>query len=543
MNQLDIPPISFARYVDLVKRRRWQVIPMSLVGLLVGAIVAFFIPRYFIAHTTITYKGGALDHSSRTSRDPLYAKVTNALLTIKHTIPAALEKLNLIGTNPDAVDRFEAIARMENRVDVRSSMPSPDGYVNIDVEVRDLDGERAALLANTLRLLWIEDIMRTLEREAHDALTRAASAVSDASRAIDTKIDEIGAYQREHRVDATVDPNAWIASEQKTLSERVRTAEDRINTLQIEISALDREADAIADRLSDGSVKPVLPGNQVTRAVDKETQIRIDELRKLLERERYVKDSRHAGSPAHRAAVKNIEVIEKELTQMLGGTVDESSPGLNLVPNPEHAVLKEQHRKLEGQLADRRAALAQAKLRREEDTKEGQRVTLAMTGYLRLQKDKAALELRHAEAIRVETEQRESYNRTRTGEPFEQVPAVVPPAPTEPGFMLVALAGSIVGLAAAIGLVLLLDFIRSTFKTVDDVGYALGVPVLGMMAHLETAEERSRTVRHRRRVSLVAATFVVLMLSVVTVYYVNPTSLPPFVLQALDRVLGVDKAK
>lgn len=542
MNQLDIPPISFARYVDLVKRRRWQVIPMSLAGLMVGAIVAFFIPRYFIARTTITYKGGALDQSSRTSRDPLYAKVTNALLTIRHTIPAALEKLNLIGTNPAAVDRFEAIARMEDRVDVRTAMPTPDGYVNIDVEVRDLDGERAALFANTLRLLWIEDIMRTLEREAHDALARAASNVSDAARAIDTKIDEIRAYQLEHRVDSTVDPNAWIASEQSTLGERVRKAEDRINELQIEINALDREAEAIAERLSDGSVLPKLPGNQVTRAVDKETQIRIDRLRDELERYRYVKDSRRDG-PAHRAAVLNIDAIEKELTQFLGGTVDESSPGLNLVPNPEYATLKEQHRKLEGQLADRRALLAQVKDRRDDDTKEGRRVTMAMTGYLRLQKDMAALELRHAEAIRVEAEQLESYNRTRTGEPFEQVSAVVPPAPTEPGFMLVALAGSIVGLAAAIGLVLLLDFVRSTFKTVDDVGYALGVPVLGMMAHLETAEERSRTVRHRRRVSLIAATFVVLMLSVVTIYYVNPTSLPPFVLQALDRVLGVDKAK
>ena len=29
MTQLDLPQISFARYVDLLKRRSWQVIPVS----------------------------------------------------------------------------------------------------------------------------------------------------------------------------------------------------------------------------------------------------------------------------------------------------------------------------------------------------------------------------------------------------------------------------------------------------------------------------------------------------------------------------------
>ena len=40
MTQLDIPQISFARYLELLKRRRWQVIPVTVLGLVIGTAVA-----------------------------------------------------------------------------------------------------------------------------------------------------------------------------------------------------------------------------------------------------------------------------------------------------------------------------------------------------------------------------------------------------------------------------------------------------------------------------------------------------------------------
>ena len=36
MTQLDLPQVSLQRYVDLVRRRRWQLVPISLFGLVVG---------------------------------------------------------------------------------------------------------------------------------------------------------------------------------------------------------------------------------------------------------------------------------------------------------------------------------------------------------------------------------------------------------------------------------------------------------------------------------------------------------------------------
>ena len=56
MTQLDLPQISLSRYLDLLKRRKWRVVPASLAGLVIGGLVAFFVPRYYVADMK-------LDHS------------------------------------------------------------------------------------------------------------------------------------------------------------------------------------------------------------------------------------------------------------------------------------------------------------------------------------------------------------------------------------------------------------------------------------------------------------------------------------------------
>ena len=51
LSQIELPTVSFARYLDLLKRRTWQVVSVSLLGLVVGGLVALMIPRYYVAHT------------------------------------------------------------------------------------------------------------------------------------------------------------------------------------------------------------------------------------------------------------------------------------------------------------------------------------------------------------------------------------------------------------------------------------------------------------------------------------------------------------
>ena len=55
MTQIELPQLSLQRYVDLVRRRRWQVVPVSILGLIIGGLIAFFIPRMFVAETLLVH--------------------------------------------------------------------------------------------------------------------------------------------------------------------------------------------------------------------------------------------------------------------------------------------------------------------------------------------------------------------------------------------------------------------------------------------------------------------------------------------------------
>jgi hypothetical protein len=113
-----------------------------------------------------------------------------------------------------------------------------------------------------------------------------------------------------------------------------------------------------------------------------------------------------------------------------------------------------------------------------------------------------------------------------------------PPHPTEPNILVIALIGCALGLGVAIGLILLLDLLQGTFKTIEDVERAVTVPVLGGMSHLETDADRQVSARRRRRVSVTAGAFVTLCVAIVIIFYVDPTRLPPIVRDLLALLLG-----
>ncbi|MGE0141753.1 MAG: hypothetical protein AB7I19_02075 [Planctomycetota bacterium] len=534
MNQLDIPPISFARYVNLLKRRRWQVIPMSIAGLVVGAIVAWFIPRYYVAKTTITYKGGALDPKSRTPQDPLYAKVTNAKLTIRHALETTLERLTLIGTNINDPERPKIIARYEDRITVNTYAFDQDrGYYNIDLSVKDTDGERSALLANTLRRDWIASVTDDLEREARVAsedANRELRVINDALANLQKRIQQ---YQEQYQIDPTVDEEKWRFEESDSIGRRRRDLDDRISDVSIDLEEARREYDIVREQLA--TIPQTKPRAQVQIALDPETANSIRELKGQLKYHRVALETLK-DSAQRRSVQSTVETIERQIVELetgaLGTDVGED------VPNPEYEARLKERQDLEKRIAS--LELRQSTLKRERTDLDQKLLVLqkVYTEYAVLVDDRDLYRTRREAAELAVKTQSDRFESARRGNPFGEIDAVIPPTPTEPGFLLVAFAGCIVGLGAAIGFVLLADFVRSTFKTVDDVAYALSVPVLGVMAHLETAEQRARVVRQRRRITLVAATFVVLNLSLVTVYYISPSRLPVWIVTTLDRVLG-----
>ena len=209
------------------------------------------------------------------------------------------------------------------------------------------------------------------------------------------------------------------------------------------------------------------------------------------------------------------------------------------VENPDYTALRLQFEEQEGKKKVLEAAVARIDRVIEQEKKDLDKRSEAEQLYAAKQQELKEAEEDRARAVEGLRDAAETLAALQRDVPVRQSrKALIPPQPTEPNIMVVALASSVLGLFAAIGLILLFDMLQGSFKTVEDVERGLSVPVLGGVSHLETDDERIAAARSRRRASLVAAAALLLVTAIVSVFYIDPTRLPPAVRSILTIILG-----
>ncbi|MCC6669831.1 MAG: hypothetical protein IT458_02135 [Planctomycetes bacterium] len=535
MAELELPQISFARYLDLLKRRRWQVVPVSLLGLVIGAVVAFFIPRYYVARTTVQFYGRLDGQGRSVGEDPLAQAVQSAAITIRALVPEALTRLGWPEAMVEDPNGRRAFAEeVRGRLEVNDLGPRERGRTSTNLEIvyRDTNGPRSKELADTLRDVWIRREKELIEQSLRQQIDLVNQAMDTARKTKVAAEKAVFTFEREHQIN----PEDFLGDRQgeiSALSAEIRELERSIATYGGEIDGIDAQLTALRERERSGAVPKEI----------EQVRTMAPELRKVHEelqfRVAYARSAFESVTPANQRfgqfqrAVEEAERRLKEFERTVGGSPVER------IANPEWIGLRNEIRTLELRRESRSADLAAARRLLDEAEKRRTANAVIYRDYRslseqrrsaeeevrRIDRQLAELEARQREVLAVNTYEVLSY-------------AWVPPRPTEPSAFLLAIVGSVLGLAAAIALILLLDVLRTSFKTVEDVERGLAVPVLGGMSHLETEEARRAGVVRRRRISVAAGAFLVLVVSVVTVYYVKPTSLPGFVWKTLDLLLG-----
>ncbi len=534
MTQLDLPQVSVQRYVDLLKRRRWQVVPASLLGLLVGGLVAFFIPRFYVASTLLVHELPPGTEAPRGQEDPFRTIVE----TVQLTIPLA------VGETIAALGWPESLAADQHQLDenikeIRSRLTVDDGgqskdrsYAQIHVRYLDRDGLRAANFLNTLCDTWSRQRLSEMRQKAESERSWAREKAASAALAYDQLVGERQYLEREYALDPTADPGLMREQQRAREDEqrqRRKTREEKALALAAGRRLL---AEAEAERLVTERRRPRSPGARPVAGEEDPTTARL--VAELLRWRQIVADTGPLH-PDHGMAQRRIVELEKELGALgFGPLVD----GLT-EENPRYAELEATVRRLESEnavLEGQIAALDQLL------AAEDERLLRLQVG--KAEYDKLLARIEDARKVRDEASARardkdEIVGRLQNQQTIKQLgKANPPPHPTEPNVLVVALIGCVLGLGCAIGLILLLDVLQATFKTVDEVERGLPVPVLGGMSHLETDAERVQVQRGRRRASMVAAAMLFLAVSVVLVYYLDPTRLPSAARDLLSLLLG-----
>jgi capsular polysaccharide biosynthesis protein len=535
MTDVELPQLSLQRYFDLLKRRRWQLLPVSLVGLLVGGLVAFFIPRYYVAETLLEHQplpGAPVDVRDE---DPFRSLVDSARTTIPLAVQETLEALKMPEfLAADAYGRTQIVKEFEGRV-LPQDRNSEKGrqYALINVSYRDRDGARAAPFLNTLVDVWMKKRIGELREQVLVAERAARQREIDLNSAYETSLADKADIERLHKIPPDLGPA--VQMEQMRLREEAR--ERRRTELDAKLAERDAlEAQLARDTEALAATPARVPPDAATMDAMAKENPQAEALGKEILLARLGLAPWRENSGTRRRLERQLAGTEKLLQELLASGATEPD---GLIANPKHAELQAAIAKATTALVPMRAAVARQQSELAVEDRQHEALVAAWKQFEGLRTKLASIEADRKAAQDARRAQEETLARLEAKLPIRQVrEAFPPPAPTEPNIVVVALIGCVLGLGAAIALILLLDLVQGSFKTADDVERGLGVPVLGGISHLETEEERRHASRGRRRASLVAFGFVGLVVVVVTIYYVDPVRLPPAVRDILSMLLG-----
>ncbi len=534
MTQIELPQLSLQRYVDLVRRRRWQVVPVSILGLIIGGLIAFFIPRMFVAETLLVH--AQLPTGAEDAENPFKQIVDTAKSAIPLYVEDAVRDLNWPEFN--ALDEFERgqFARdVESRISVidRNGGDSKRAYALLRVQYRDQDGQRSAELLNKLVQVWMA--RRTLELR-EPARQASSDATARAGRALKT-LQQCRSDKQILEQQYGIDPSSSLddqrleyakkLGQQKEDEMRLAGKQSQMQQLQARLASDEEALAELAPR-----VEPVdALWFEAAMKDPKIAPLAVGAAKTMLSFTNTYKPGTRLWYKAKRDYGQQVAFIKTLLPKVV---VDDEG----LVPNPEHAVLK---LKILDLIKEAKVLAAEIDLLNSKADADLKRLRRLQEGY-RFYDDKLRQidEAQTARNLAVDDEVKaRRIDAALTQDlPVKQVrKAVVPPVPTEPNIMLVATGGSLFGLLVAIGLILLFDFLQGSFKTEDDVERALGVPMLGGVSYLETDSEREHAVRSRRRISLVTAAALLMVTAIVVIFYLDPNRLPIVVRDVLSVLL------
>lgn len=536
MTQLDVPNISFTHYLDLLKRRTWHVIIVSVLGLIVGGVVAMLIPRYYVATTTVELKRPVLDPELGTPVDLMSQVITAAIHTVPRGVDTAVRELGWTEAFSGSLnDRRAFLKAIKARVGVHDTGPrNPNRRMAVlMISYRDLSGDRAAAMANLLRDIWLKEFLDELRSEAKAELSaviqRRSTLLAEKKRV--TK--ELQVYEQDNQIN----PADWNgqrgdAAVLSLVTRNINTQVKEIQLLKLKIQSLDRmirtrdaEKDGVSETLP-MTVEQLLTNPAMRKEYATLTLTVIYTTRKLGN----LKPANDQYASTERTMKSALSRLD-ELRKLAGGQATEK-------PNPAYQNLVREIRGLKSEKVDDEQKLIGLDARLAALNDRAAKLPGINGGYRELREKLENLrEQEKTQLADLESKTR-SVERIQTDRPYRKLePAYIPPAPTEPNPYMLAMMGCLVGLGLAIALVLLIDFLQMSFKSVADVESGLGLPVLGTMSYLETNEEAVSTRGRRTRVTVFAVAFLVLLLTVVTIYYVSPTSLPEYVTDFLDLIL------
>ena len=488
--------LSIHDYLEICLRRKWYIIVPLVVSVLVSFGVYKYLPKVYKATTLILVQPQSVPE--KYVQPTITDTVINRLNTIGQEIMSrtrlekVIEEFNLYQDLRKKFPMEEVIETMRKAIEVKVQEEKKERTRNsFTISFEGEEPKMVMAVTNKLASLFIEENLKVRELQAggtSEFINKELLMMEDRLKRKEQEIrvfKERNMGQLPQQMDANLRILEQIQQQLRTMSEKIRAAEDRSIIFQGQLEQLKKlepRGDSLPNQgaLDTPRIRedPVAQLNALKRELSsmqtrlKETHPDVIDLKKKIATfESQVEGKSKSSQEEEKITTKNLppprldpetERFYRQLTEQYNNALLEAKR------------LKEEEKSLKEQMN-----LYQ---RRIEDTpKREQELTLLTRDYELLKTNYQSLLDKNLQA-----QMAENLERKQKGEQFKILdPAVLPEKPIKPDRNKILLIGGLLGMVLGIGLAWFRESLDQSFRTVSDVEEYLGISVLATIPNLK----------------------------------------------------------
>lgn len=528
-------------FLGILKRRAWWiVVPTVVIGTL-GIAFAVIVPKQFvsIARVLVRDAPGVSTQSPGGTASRSEGQMAPALIRSPERINQVLAELRwpeYLEMTIDEKDEYRRELSANLGVDLEA-VPNNAGAQIVNMRFGDTDPQHAYGFLRTLVITWKNDVQK---RHQESLKAKLKANTEQQARLENERVElqkEMDLLKRAHGLPPErVRDDRGRTSFSSSLADEVLELEvQQTRALEAE-RALQRELDALTKEFE--AEPQWIPGSQVVAATDN-TARQIAGLEAARAAEIASLDGLTPQNRTYKLAQKKIRDIDRQLNELRG---------LDAVGQPRRdtQVLNPRWGELSTALTKKREALRNAEERRKSDAEtlevlreRRNNLTQAISALelMEARFDEVGVALESIAKDRSRLEEDVAFTETDAGQFFEDLELpTVPKKATKPNPLIIAVLSILGGLALGLGVAVLSEFSRNTFRSGRDLSRVMVVPVLGTVNRIVTRRQRSRLFFARTALAVGTATFVLAVGYVTWAWAYDPDALSEPVRRAIQGI-------
>lgn len=526
-------------FVDVLGRRRWQVVLPALFVFALGCVAAVIVPKKYRVHTRIELREARVQEDPQL-KNPEEAPTAREIFNAEHHIKHENRITKLIRdelkwddyARLSDVDRTLYVERVMKNIEVAVLQKTRnEGSTFVDIYYADVDPARAVTFLNRLARLWVTEVIDRDRNVLRKELDLAQDKLADAQRRATLAGKQLAELLEQNDLDI-VEPTAYGQVGKDKVDVRIAAAENERDAVTATLASALAQIDALEQQWT--NTEPTVPVTDTMQGTSN-----ADEVAKL---ESVIKDLQLQQKPYKDAHPKwqvldgLIKEAEAKLLA-LQQTVTEAQVFTRFEPNPLRPQLRQQIDALAAQVDGHKARLAALEQLLEASRRERSERVELLRKRDELKREKAIADEEYALQQREHSRKKSALDTATEayGNPFEFTSqAQASKRPNHPNPWVIVGFAAIAGIALGLASALLSEYTKNCYRSVGDVARVLSVPVLGVVGTIVTSAELKR--RRTRRVATAFSTIAIIggLAWFTWAWATKPEVLPTALVQAID---------